>query len=239
MCNISKNLEEIQQNIVKSAEKIGKNPNDIILLAVTKTVDILSIQQVFKLGISNFGENKVQEFLPKYEYFEQNKQNSPFSPFLPSWHFIGNLQTNKVKFIVDKVQLIHSVGSFRLAEEINKQSVKQKITTNILLEVNIAEEPTKHGVPPSELNGLVEQLSPLENICIKGLMCVAPYTTQPENNRKYFQKMNEFFLDISQKRVHNVNMGFLSMGMSDDYVIAIEEGANIVRVGTKLFGHRK
>jgi pyridoxal phosphate enzyme (YggS family) len=222
------NLAEIQENIERAAQKAGRKAGDITLVGVSKTIPIKRIKEAFDLGLLHFGENRVQELLPKYEAFST-----------PSWHMIGHLQTNKVKFIVEKVKLIHSVDSLRLAQEINKRAEQHNIKIDVLIEINIAEEDTKHGVASQNAVFLLEQMQQLPNICTKGLMCVAPYVEIPEQNRKYFEKLNTLFVDISTKKMHNVDMRFLSMGMTGDYQVAVEEGANIVRVGTGLFGNRQ
>ena len=221
------NLDEINENIARAAQKSGRSFEDITLVAVTKTIPPEQVRQAVALGVTNFGENRVQEFLSKYENVSAGK-----------WHMIGHLQTNKVKFIVDKVALIHSVDSVRLAEEINKRAKQHNLVSNILLEINIAGEDTKQGVSAESVDFLIEQIYNLPNICIKGLMCVAPYVEQSEQNRSYFEKMQRLYVDIKSREVHNVDMRFLSMGMTGDYQVAIEEGANIVRIGTGLFGRR-
>ena len=225
--NLVLNLAEIQENIARAAQKSGRKADDITLVAVTKTISLESIAQAAKLGIKHFGENRVQEFLTKYEQLDTS-----------TWHMIGHLQTNKVKFIIDKVALIHSVDSVRLAQEIDKRAKQHNIVADILIEINIADEDTKHGVPPEKAKKLIEHIHFLQNICIRGLMCVAPYVEESEHNRVYYEKMQRLFVDINSSLLHNVDMRFLSMGMSGDYQIAIEEGANIVRIGTSLFGER-
>lgn len=265
LAEMHKNLQEIQYHIGNSAQKFNgkrgrnfaENKNNITLLGVTKNVDISAMQQAFKLGITNFGESKVQEFLPKYDFFGENKEENKAKnaasknaeesteesteeslPSVPNWHIIGHLQTNKAKFVVGKTQLIHSVDSLRLAKELDNRAKQLNITVNILLQLNIADEPTKYGISTKNLQETLKQLQDMPNISAQGIMCIAPYTEQPENNRKYFKKMYEIFIDVSEKSLYNVSMRFLSMGMSGDYAVAIEEGANIVRIGTKLFGHR-
>ena len=219
--NLKNNLLTIQENIARAAEKSRRKPEDITLVAVTKTIPAERIREANLLGLTHFGENRVQEFLSKYESL--NELN---------WHMIGHLQTNKVKFVIDKVKLIHSVDSVRLAEEINKRA-KQKI--DILIEINIAKEDTKHGVTPESALFLIEQIQHFTNIRTMGLMCIAPFVEQPEENRVYFEKMQRLSVDIQTKSLHNVDMRYLSMGMTGDYEVAIEEGANIVRIGTGLF----
>ena len=221
------NYKEITKNIAAAAEKSGRKYEDITLLAATKTVNIDVINHAIKSGIEFIGENRVQEFLSKYE------------SLLPvNRHFIGHLQTNKVKDIIDKVSLIHSVDSYRLAEEISRQAVKKGKTVNILLEVNIGNEQSKSGFCYDEVPAAIEKIVKLEGLKVKGLMAIPPICEKPEQNRPYFAKMKKLFIDIGNKKIDNSSMDILSMGMSDDYEVAIEEGANMVRLGTALFGRR-
>lgn len=221
------NYNIITQNISRAAEKSGRRYEDITLLAATKTVNIEVINYAIKSGIKYIGENRVQELLSKYEYY------------LPvNRHFIGHLQTNKVKDIIDKVTLIHSVDSYRLAEEISKQAKKKNITMDILLEINIGNEQSKSGFSAEEAIIATEKIANLGNIQIKGLMAIPPICENPEQNRPYFAKMKKLFIDIANKKIDNSSMDILSMGMSDDYEVAIQEGANMVRLGTALFGRR-
>lgn len=221
------NYKGITENIAEAALKSGRKPQDITLLAATKTVDIGVINHAIEAGINVIGENRVQEFLSKYE---------EYAPVCK--HFIGHLQTNKVKDIIDKVSLIHSVDSYRLAEEISRQAVKRGITVDILLEINIGDEQSKSGFAYDEALDAVAKIALLEGIKIKGLMAIPPICEKGDQNRPYFAKMKKLFIDISTKKIDNSSMDILSMGMSDDYEIAIEEGANMVRLGTALFGRR-
>ncbi len=221
------NYKGIEERISIAAEKTGRDRKDIILLAATKTVDADTINYAIENGINYIGENRVQELLSKYR-----KVNPPHS------HFIGHLQTNKVKDIIDKVEMIESVDSVRLAREISKQAQKLNITMDILLEVNIGGEESKSGFTPEELEKAVEEIASLPAIRIKGLMAIPPATELPEDARKYFRNMYKLFIDIGSKNIDNSSMDILSMGMSNDFDIAIEEGANLVRVGTSLFGKR-
>lgn len=221
------NYKEITQNIARAAEKSGRKYEDITLLAATKTVDVEVINHAIEAGVSFIGENRVQEFLSKYEQY--NPVNM---------HFIGHLQTNKVKDIIDKVSLIHSVDSYRLAEEISRQAVKRNIIVNILLEINIGDEQSKSGFEYDEAIAAVEKIAKLGGIKIKGLMAIPPICASPDENRPYFAKMKKLFIDIGSKKIDNSSMDILSMGMSDDYQVAIEEGATMVRLGTALFGRR-
>ena len=221
------NYKEITQNIARAALKSGRSYEDITLLAATKTVDVDVINHAINSGIKVIGENRVQEFLSKYEGYNLVRK-----------HFIGHLQTNKVKDIIDKVELIHSVDSYRLAEEISKQAVKSGITVDILLEINIGDEQSKSGFSYAEALDAVEKIAVFDGIKIKGLMAIPPICENPQQNRPYFGKMKKLFIDIADKKIDNSNMDILSMGMSDDYEVAIEEGANMVRLGTALFGRR-
>ena len=225
--NFDSNFKIITENIARAAQQSGREAKDIILLAATKTVDAQMINYAISAGIDFIGENRVQEFLSKYnDYLPVHK------------HFIGHLQTNKVKDIVGKVELIHSVDSYRLAEEISKQSLKQGITTNILLEINIGEEESKSGFTYDEAATAVEKIAAFEGLSVKGLMAIPPICEKSEQNRPYFAKMQKLFIDIAHKKIDNSSMEILSMGMSDDYEVAISEGANMVRLGTALFGRR-
>lgn len=225
---LKENLKEVQENILKACEKSGRNPEDVTLIAVSKAKPVPMLQEIYDENIRDFGENKVQELVEKYDELPQDIK----------WHMIGHLQRNKVKYIVDKVCLIHSVDSYRLAEEINIQAKKKNITVPILVEVNIAEESSKFGVHAEDAIALVEQIAQLENVRIKGLMTIAPFVENPEDNRQYFRNIRQLSVDIAAKNIDNVFMNVLSMGMTGDYMVAIEEGATMVRVGTGIFGER-
>ncbi len=225
--SIKENVADINAKITAAAEKSGRKREDILLLAVSKTIDVPRIKEAVSLGLTELGENKPQEINWKYFEIENVK-----------WHLIGHLQTNKVKYIIDKVCLIHSVDSLKLAEEISKRAKAKNVTMDILVEINIAGEEAKHGVPLNEAENLALEISKLENICVKGLMTVAPFVEDPEDNRQYFSQMRKLFVDIKDKNYNNIDMKYLSMGMTNDYEIAVEEGANIVRIGTGLFGAR-
>lgn len=221
------NFKTITQNIARAAEKSGRKPQDITLLAATKTVDISVINHAIKSGIEFIGENRVQEFLSKFEsYLPVHK------------HFIGHLQTNKVKDIINRVELIHSVDSYHLAQEISRQALKNQKETDILLEINIGNEQTKSGFAYDEAAEAVRKISMLGGLKIKGLMAIPPICENSAQNRPYFAKMKKLFIDIGAQKIDNSSMDILSMGMSDDYETAIEEGANMVRIGTALFGRR-
>ncbi len=223
----NENYKIITEKIATAAEKTGRDAKDITLLAATKTVDVEVINHAISSGITHIGENRVQEFLSKDAYYKQVHK-----------HFIGHLQTNKVKDIIDRVELIHSVDSKRLACEISKQAIKRGITAEILLEVNIGAEKSKSGFSPDELYDAVYGVAELDGIRIKGLMAIPPICDTPDTNRRYFAEMQKLFIDIGSKKIDNSSMDILSMGMSDDYECAIAEGANLVRLGTALFGRR-
>ena len=225
---ISENIKSIREKIDNAAQKAGRDPKDVLLLAVSKTVDVPRIKAAVAEGLDELGENHVQEIMEKYE---------PMGPDV-KWHMIGHLQTNKVKYIIDKVKLIHSVESLKLAEEINKQAKKHGLVMDILVEINMAKEESKYGKMPEDAPAFIESLSSLENIRVRGLMTVAPNVENGEENRVYFRNMKKLLVDINAKNINNINMDVLSMGMTGDYITAVEEGATIVRVGTGIFGKR-
>ena len=225
---ISENIKSIREKIDNAAQKAGRDPKDVLLLAVSKTVDVPRIKAAVAEGLDELGENHVQEIMEKYE---------PMGPDV-KWHMIGHLQTNKVKYIIDKVKLIHSVESLKLAEEINKQAKKHGLVMDILVEINMAKEESKYGIMPEDAPAFIESLSSLENIRVRGLMTVAPNVENGEENRVYFRNMKKLLVDINAKNINNINMDVLSMGMTGDYVTAVEEGATIIRVGTGIFGKR-
>lgn len=223
------NIAVVRKNIELACERAGRNPEEVTLIAVSKTKPLSDIEEVIATtDTRDFGENKVQEMVDKYE-----KVSTPVN-----WHLIGHLQTNKVKYIVDKACLIHSVDSFNLAKTIEKEAVKRNVTANILIEVNVAEEETKFGVRCEEVLPLIEQIKDLPHVKVKGLMTIAPFVENPEDNRVYFRTLRDLSLDIASKNIDNIDMSVLSMGMTNDYVVAVEEGATLVRVGTDIFGAR-
>ena len=225
---VAEQLQNVRAEIRKACEKSGRNPEEVTLIAVSKTKPISMIQEAMNAGQTIFGENKVQELCTKYEELPKNLE----------WHLIGHLQRNKVKYIADKAALIHSVDSLKLAEEISKEALKKNVEVNILIEVNVAEEESKFGVSVEETPVLVEEIAKLPGIHIQGLMTIAPYTTDPEENRPVFRTLKKLAVDIKKKNIDNVNVSILSMGMTNDYEVAIEEGATMVRVGTGIFGER-
>ncbi len=222
------NFEAVEEKIQAACKRAGRKREEITLIAVSKTKPVEMLQEAYNLGNRIFGENKVQEIVDKYDALPNDI----------SWHMIGHLQRNKVKYIIDKVTLIHSVDSLRLAETIEKEAAKKGITADILIEVNAAREDTKFGVLPEKAEELVSDISSLPHIRIKGLMTIAPFVDNPEENRIYFQRLRNLAVDIGENKSDNVTMGVLSMGMTNDYEIAIEEGATMIRVGTGLFGAR-
>ena len=226
---LKENLEEVEEKIAKACEHAGRAREEVTLIAVSKTKPIEMLQEIYDEGIRDFGENKVQELTEKYEVMPKDMK----------WHMIGHLQRNKVKYIVDKVTLIHSVDSLRLAETISREAEKKGVTVPILIEVNIAGEETKFGLSSKEeVIFLTEQIAALPNLSVKGLMTVAPPVKDPEENRPFFREIRQLSVDITNKNIDNVSMEILSMGMTNDYTVAIEEGATMVRVGTGIFGAR-
>lgn len=225
---IKNNLAEVERKICKACERAGRDRSEVTLIAVSKTKPVEMLEACMENGITVFGENKVQELCGKYEVLPKDLH----------WHLIGHLQRNKVKYITDKAELIHSVDSYRLAETISQDAVKKGINVDILIEVNVAEEDSKFGLKTEETEELIRQISKLPNIFIKGLMTIAPYTEVSEENRPIFRTLKQLSVDIREKNIDNVSMEILSMGMTGDYEVAIEEGATMVRVGTGIFGER-
>ena len=222
------NIKQVEENIIKSCEKVGRDPKEVTLIAVSKTKPYTAIEEALPSGVLDYGENKVQELTEKYEILPKDIR----------WHMIGHLQRNKVKYLVGKVKLIHSVDSLRLANQIETEFAKKNEIANILIEVNMANEESKFGITSETTEQLVREISKLEHVRIKGLMTIAPYTDNPETNRVYFRNMKKLSVDIEEKNIDNVSMNVLSMGMTGDYQVAIEEGATMVRVGTGIFGER-
>lgn len=225
---LKNNLFDVEKRILKACERSGRKREDITLIAVSKTKPLEDVEQVKNCGIIEFGENKVQELVDKFEHI-----SSPVH-----WHMIGHLQRNKVKYLMGKVVLIHSVDSLRLAEQIDKESKKANCVTDILVEVNIAREESKFGLFKEDVVPFLEQISKLKHIHVRGFMTSAPFVTDPEENRIYFQELFQLFVDIRRKNIDNIDMDILSMGMTNDFEVAIEEGATMVRIGTAIFGNR-
>ena len=226
------NLKNVEKNISDAAKRAGRDVKDIKLISVSKMNPPEVLECAVNAGVRVFGENKVQELTGKIDYFNGKGMNDL------EWHLIGHLQTNKVKYIIGKVRMIHSVESEKLATVIDSESKKKGIITDVLVEINIGDEESKFGIKPSEALDFIEKISHLENIRVKGLMCIAPFVEDPEENRKFFAQMKKLSVDIESKNIHNVSMCELSMGMTGDYTVAIEEGATMVRVGTGIFGKR-
>ncbi len=226
---ISENMSQVQALMKEACQKADRELTDVTLITVSKTKPVSMLMEAYHAGSRDFGENKVQELVEKYEVMPKDIK----------WHMIGHLQRNKVKYIVDKVTLIHSVDSLKLAEEISKEALKKQVCVSVLIEVNVAGEDTKFGVKPDEAEALIRSISVLPAIRIMGLMTIAPYVDNAEENRQYFAQLKQLSVDINSKNIDNVNMNVLSMGMTGDYEVAIEEGATFVRVGTGIFGERQ
>lgn len=223
---IKNNLEIINKKIKKAALRADRNPEEIKLVAVAKTATIEQIEEAIKAGVKIIGENKVQEAKEKYQIITADIE----------WHLVGHLQTNKVKYAVEIFDCIHSVDSIKLAEEIDKRSLQFGKTTNVLVEVNVSGEETKCGIKPEEVEPFLKELSKFSRIRVRGLMTIAPIVEDKEEVRPYFSKLRELSKEIKSKNIKNVRMDYLSMGMSEDFEIAIEEGANMVRIGRGIFG---
>ena len=225
---LKENYDAVLDNVNTACKAAHRDINDVTLIAVSKTKPISDIEELYAHGVRVFGENKVQELCEKYESLPKDIE----------WHMIGHLQRNKVKYIVDKVALIHSVDSVRLATQIEEEAAKKDVVVNILIEVNVAEEESKFGLKTEEVIDMVTEISKFPHIKIKGLMTIAPFTENPEDNRKYFADLKQLAVDIKAKNIDNISMDELSMGMTGDYMVAITEGATYVRVGTGIFGER-
>ncbi len=225
---LTQNYREVEERIGEAAARSGRSARDVTLLPVTKTMDVSVLQMAYDIGMRRAGENHVQEILAK-------------KPALPSdldFHMIGHLQKNKVKQVLGQVSLIHSVDSLELASAIEKEAAKRNLTAEILIQINAAAEETKFGVSPGEARDLILRISEFPHVRVRGLMTVAPFVEDPEQNRGVFFAMHKIFVDIRDEKINNVNMSVLSMGMTNDYEVAIEEGATLVRVGTGIFGAR-
>lgn len=225
---IKENLCSIQKNIQNALIRSGRAGDEVTLIGVTKTVETDSINEAISLGIKDIGENKVQEINRKYDYIDKSA----------NLHMIGHLQSNKVKYIIDKVSLIHSLDRLSLAKEIDKRAKEKELIKDVLIQVNVAEEKSKFGIKVHDAIPFIESILKFDNIRIKGLMTIAPFVEDPEEIRFVFKDLKKLGLEIESKNYHNVEMKYLSMGMSNDYEIAIEEGSNMVRIGTAIFGKR-
>lgn len=244
------NISSIEERIREACDRAGRKRSEVTLIAVSKTKPNEMLEEAYSLGMRHFGENKVQEMVQKYEDLNHDFQDKVH------WHLIGHLQRNKVKYIIDKAALIHSVDSLRLAEQIEEEAAKKNLVSDILIEVNIADEDSKFGVAYGEVIPLIRQLSTFSHLRIRGLMTVAPYVEEAEKNREYFKKLRQLYVDIKTKNIDNICDGSnldesashtadfyehfdtLSMGMTGDFEVAIEEGATMIRVGTGIFGER-
>ena len=225
---LKENLKDVQGRIQEACQRSGRDPREVTLVAVSKKKPLSDIEELLGTGQMEYGENYVQELCEKYE-----KISRPVH-----WHMIGHLQRNKVKYLIDKVALIHSVDSLSLAEQIEKEAAKRGRVAEILIQVNVAHEDTKYGLDPQKVTDLAEQISQLPHVRIRGLMTSAPYVSDPEENRGYFRALHQLFIDIRRKNIDNVSMDILSMGMTNDFEVAVEEGATMIRVGTAIFGER-
>lgn len=225
---VKENLLIVENRIEEACKRCGRDRSEVTLIAVSKTKPAEMIREAYQSGIRDFGENKVQEICDKFEQLPDDIR----------WHMIGHLQRNKVKQVIDKAVLIHSVDSVRLAEQIEEEAAKKDICVDILLEVNVADEESKFGFRLEETEQAIRDISVFPHISIKGLMTIAPFVENSEQNRPVFKELNQFYVDMQRKNIDNVNMNMLSMGMTGDYEIAIEEGATLVRVGTGIFGTR-
>lgn len=225
---VVENLAEVERRVCEACSRAGRSRDEVTLIAVSKTKPVSMIEELLPGGTRDFGENKVQELCEKYEQLPKDIR----------WHLIGHLQRNKVKYVVDKACLIHSVDSLRLAQAISEEGVKKQLTVPVLVEVNVAGEESKFGVRPEDTESLVREIAKLPGISVQGLMTIAPFVEEPEENRVHFANLKKLCVDIKMKNIDNVSMNVLSMGMTGDFEVAIEEGATMVRVGTGIFGER-
>lgn len=225
---IAENLRQVRENIRRACQAAGRNPQEVTLIAVSKTKPVSALQEAYDADARVFGENKVQEIMDKYDRLPSDIQ----------WHMIGHLQRNKVKYIVDKVAMIHSVDSLRLAETIEQEAAKHNVKVPVLIEVNVAQEESKFGLRTDEVLPFLESIAGFSHLEVKGLMTIAPFVENPENNREVFRELKKLSVDINAKNINNITMSVLSMGMTGDYEVAVQEGATMVRVGTGIFGER-
>lgn len=225
---LKENLDHVEEEIRKACERSGRSREEVTLIAVSKTKPVSMLEEAYGLGVRVFGENKVQELVEKYDALPEDIE----------WHMIGHLQRNKIKYIIGKAALIHSVDSLRLAEAIDKEAAKQNTAARILIEVNVAREESKFGLMPEAVPEFVDKVSEFAHLKVEGLMTIAPFVENPEENRPIFAYLRKLSVDIAKKNAHNTNMSVLSMGMTNDYQVAVEEGATMVRVGTGILGER-
>ncbi|MCI5883898.1 MAG: YggS family pyridoxal phosphate-dependent enzyme [Eubacterium sp.] len=226
---VVENLKKVEEKIQQACERSGRSRSEVTLIAVSKTKPIEMMQEAMETGVNIFGENKVQEIVKKEVELPKDVE----------WHLIGHLQRNKVRQIAGKVKRIHSVDSLRLAEQIQKEYEKIGEIADILLEVNVAREESKYGLMPEETEAVIREIANFPNIKVHGLMTIAPFVEDPEKNRIHFQNLRKLLVDINAKNIDNISMDELSMGMTGDYEVAIEEGATYIRVGTGIFGSRQ
>lgn len=225
---LKEKLKQVEQHILDACKASGRTREEVTLIAVSKTKPVSDLEEIYDAGVRDFGENKVQELCEKYEVLPKDIR----------WHMIGHLQRNKVKYIVDKVALIHSVDSLRLAQQIQTEAEKADVHVNILIEVNVAGEESKFGITCEQAEEIVREIAQFNRVHIQGFMTIAPFVENSDENREIFQKLYQLYIDIKRKNIDNVNMSVLSMGMTGDYTAAVEEGATMVRVGTGIFGGR-
>lgn len=225
---ITENYRMIRQKVDEACRRAGRDPQSVTLIAVSKTKPVSMIEELLPYGVTDFGENKPQELREKYQILPKDIR----------WHMIGHLQRNKVKYVVGRACMIHSLDSLRLAETIQQEAAKQDLRIPVLIEVNMAGEESKDGVAPQETEALIRQISVFPNLEVQGLMTIAPFVENPEENRVHFRNLFKLFIDIKAQNIDNINMCCLSMGMTNDYEVAVEEGATHVRVGTGIFGER-
>lgn len=225
---VKENITEVRRRIADACIRAGRDPDSVTLIAVSKTKPIPMIEEAYESGSRDFGENKAQDMRDKHDAMESDIR----------WHFIGHLQTNKIKYVVGRAHMIHSVDSFHLAQAIEAECVKKDVYMPVLIEINVAGEESKFGVTPEETEALIREISVLPHLQVTGLMTIAPFVENAEENRQYFRKLHDLYIDIQSKSIDNVNMSVLSMGMTGDFEIAVEEGATHVRVGTGIFGER-
>ena len=229
MSQIADKIKRVRENVQRAAQQCGRDAEDITLIAVTKTVDVDAMEEAIACGVDNVGENRVQELCRKYEILHGQKIR---------WHLIGHLQTNKVKYVIDKADLIHSVDSVKLLGELERVAAKCNRKINFLLQVNVSGEESKFGLAPQEVDRFLESAVTMRHARLCGLMTVPPVAKEPNDSRKYFEKVRNLFVDIREKNYDNIGMEHLSMGMSGDYTAAILEGATMIRIGTSIFGQR-
>lgn len=225
---IKENVDAINGRIREAALRCGRDPGEIKLIAVSKTIGTDRIKVARQCGVTEYGENRVQELCEKYDILDVEC----------NWHLIGHLQTNKVKYILDKVSMIHSLDSMELALEIQKRAEKAGKQINALVQVNVAAEESKFGISPENALRFVREVGKMGNIRVKGLMTIGPLAADPEDVRYVFAGLRKLLIDIRQENIDNIDMECLSMGMSNDFEVAIEEGSNMIRIGTALFGKR-